>query len=212
FEALLLEALDDAGFPEAAMARERALAARLGGWAVDFEGQRRASPLSLLIEQEGAHAFDAPAGRFIVTAKADRIELRAGHADVLDFKTGAAPSKKQIETGFSPQLTLTAAILHHGGFDGRPLTPRELVYVRVTGRKVPGEAFVRAAEGESLSLALMALEGLRKRVERFDDPATPYRSWAAPQFLSERGGDYDHLARLYEWHVMGAGEADEVGE
>ena len=212
FEAWLLEALDDAGFPEAAMARERALAARLGGWAVDFERGRRASPLSLLIEQEGVHAFDGPAGEFIVTAKADRIELRAGYADVLDFKTGAAPSRKQIESGFSPQLTLTAAILQAGGFGGRPLTPRELVYVRVTGRKVPGEAIVRAADGESLSLALTALEGLKKRVERFDNPATPYRSWAAPQFLSERGGDYDHLARLYEWHVMGAGEADEGAE
>ena len=212
FEALLLEALDEAGFPEAAMARERALATRLGGWAVRFEGERRAAPLTLLVEQEGMHDFDAPGGRFTVTAKADRIELRAGFADVLDFKTGAAPSRKQIESGFSPQLTLTAAILHHGGFGGRPLIPRELVYVRVTGRKVPGEAFVRAADGESLALALTALEGLRKRVERFDDPNTPYRSWAAPQFLSERGGDYDHLARLYEWHVMGAGEADEAGE
>ena len=46
------------------------------------------------------------------------------------------------------------------------------------------------------------------RIERFDDPATPYLSWAAPQFIHQFEGDYDHLARLWEWHVIGEGEAD----
>jgi len=206
FEALLIEALEEVGMPEAAMARERALAARIGGWAVAFETERRSGPLELLIEQEGRHAFSAPGGEFIFTAKADRIELRGGFADVLDFKTGGTPSRKQIESGFSPQLSLTAAILHAGGFGGRAHEPRQLVYVRVIGRKVIGESLVRADAGESLILAQEAFEGLRRRVARFDDPQTPYRSWAAPQFLSERAGDYDHLARLYEWHVMGVGE------
>ena len=43
------------------------------------------------------------------------IELREGSADILDFKTGAPPTKKQVESGLSPQLTLTAAILRGGG-------------------------------------------------------------------------------------------------
>jgi ATP-dependent helicase/nuclease subunit B len=116
-----------------------------------------------------------------------------------------------MESGLSPQLTLTAAILHAGGFPHGPSAPRELVYVRATGRKVAGEALVRAGEAESLELALKALEGLKKRVARFDDPDTPYSSWTAPQFLAHRAGDYDHLARLYEWHVMG-GEGEEGAE
>ena len=61
-------------------------------------------------------AFEAPGGPFTVTAKADRIELRGRVADVLDFKTGSAPSAKQVQRGLSPQLTLTAAILQAGGF------------------------------------------------------------------------------------------------
>ena len=52
------------------------------------------------------------------------------------------------------------------------------------------------------------MEGLRRRIERFDDPATPYVSWAAPQFIHQFEGDYDHLARLWEWHVIGEGEAE----
>ena len=80
------------------------------------------------------------AGRpFTLTAKADRIEARGGVADILDFKTGAAPSAKQVSSGLAPQLTLTAAILAAGGFTtlGR-MTPGELVYVRVNGGRTPG--------------------------------------------------------------------------
>ena len=82
--------------------------------------------------------------------------------------------------------------------------------MRVSGGRKPGEEIVRAAAAESLILAGAALEGLKARVARFDDPATPYLSWAAPQFIGKYAGDYDHLARLWEWHVIGEGE--EAGE
>ena len=35
-----------------------------------------------MIEQSGLLAFDAPGGRFTVTAKADRIEFRGEMADI----------------------------------------------------------------------------------------------------------------------------------
>jgi ATP-dependent helicase/nuclease subunit B len=71
------------------------------------------------VEAAGELTFDIGGRPFTVTAKADRIEPTAdGLAHILDYKTGAAPSKKQVETGFSPQLTLTAAILREGGFPG----------------------------------------------------------------------------------------------
>ena len=46
-------------------------------------------------------------------------------------------------------------------------------------------------------------EGLKTRIARFDDPDTPYLSWVAPQFMGTFGGNYDHLARVWEWHVVG---------
>ena len=167
----------------------------------------------LLIEQEGALTFAAPGGPFTVTAKADRIELRGAVADVLDFKTGMPPSQPQIESGLAPQLTLTAAILQGGGFaEAGRATPGDLIYVRVSGGRKPGEEIVRAAAGESADLAARALEGLQARAAFFDDPSTPYVSWATPQFIDRYGGDYDHLARLWEWHVIGEGDAGEGGE
>ena len=146
----------------------------------------------------------APAGPFRLTAKADRIELSATGAAVLDFKTGSIPSPKQVRSGFSPQLTLTGAILAHEGLSDRgPVPPEELTYVRVVGRKVPGQAAVRASGEEAVALSEAALEGLKTRIARFDHPDTPYLSWVAPQFMGTFGGNYDHLARVWEWHVVG---------
>src|SRR5262249_44242558 len=140
-------------------------------------------------------------------ARADRIELDRGTGAVLDFKTGRAPTRKEIEAGFAPQLTLTAAILKAGGFaEAGKARPSALTYVRLTGRRVPGEEQVRATGDEAETLAEEALDGLRRRVERFDDPRTPYVSWAAPQFMGEFGGDFDHLARVREWAVLSGDE------
>jgi ATP-dependent helicase/nuclease subunit B len=143
---------------------------------------------------------------FTLTAKADRIEpTQDGTAHILDYKTGAAPSQKQVDTGFSPQLTLTAAILMNGGFPdlGSP-APGELTYIRVTGRRPAGEEQVRAlANGESEEAARKAMDGLIKLIARYDDPDEPYRSRVAPQFVKEHPGDYAHLARVFEWSTSG---------
>jgi ATP-dependent helicase/nuclease subunit B len=176
---------------------------------IAFERRRRAGA-RLIVEQRGAHSFETPGGRFTVTARADRIELRGGFADVLDFKTGAAPSARQVEIGIAPQLTLTAAILRAGGFEAvGPVEPGALVYVRVSGGRIPGSEEVRAKPPESGELAAKALTGLKRLCAIFDDPAKAYRAWAMPQFIGRFGGDYDHLARLWEWGVIGGdGEAE----
>ena len=59
-----------------------------------------------------------------------------------------------VETGFSPQLTLTAAIVARGGFEGVPARPPgDLVYLQVTGRKpaavvVPEQSVVLRPAGK----------------------------------------------------------------
>ncbi|MDR3510232.1 MAG: PD-(D/E)XK nuclease family protein, partial [Caulobacteraceae bacterium] len=212
FADLLIEELAAAGMPAARLTRERALARNAAPWVVDFERRRR-DGAQLVIEQQGRYAFRTARGDFTLTAKADRIELRADGADILDFKTGMPPSRPQVESGLSPQLTLTAAILWRGGFpDLGEVRPRDLVYVRVSGGRQPGQELVRGAGAESLVLAQEALEGLKRRAAAFEDRATPYVSWAAPQFIGQFEGDYDHLARLWEWHVIGEGEAEGGGE
>lgn len=209
-EQLLIEELTAHGFEEAAMARETPLARNCARWLAGFEAERRARGVNLLIEQQGTMTFDAPAGPFTMKAYADRIEVGASGAAIMDFKTGGVPSGKQVKAGFAPQLTLTAAILADGGFrdTNGPVPADELTYVRVVGRKKAGEVAVRASGPEAAALGEAALEGLKKRVARFDHPDTAYVSWAAPQFMGNYGGNYDHLARVWEWHVVGGEEGD----
>ena len=60
---------------------------------------------------------------------------------ILDYKTGQPPTGKQVRMGLSPQLTLEAAILREGGFEGidAGASVGELVYVRLSGNNPPGE-------------------------------------------------------------------------
>jgi ATP-dependent helicase/nuclease subunit B len=87
------------------------------------------------------------------------------------------------------------------------MPPRELLYVRVSGRRPPGEEKA-VDDGQAPILAEAALTGLKRRVARFDHQATPYVSRAAAQFIND-AGDYDQLARLWEWAVIGEGEGGE---
>ena len=130
----ILKALDESGLPDHRMARERPQAEEIARWWAERERVRRPGA-DIHVELTGALSFEAQGGPFKLTARADRIEHRGDRADILDFKTGAPPSGKQVETHFAPQLTLAGAILAKGGFPGiPPLAPGDLTYVHVIGR------------------------------------------------------------------------------
>lgn len=171
-------------------------------WFLQFERDRRAEGYRpALLEAAGRLDFAGIAGKFSLRAKADRIDRNeAGQLAILDYKTGAPPTAKQVKTGLAPQLALEAAIAKAGGFaDLPPALVAELIYVRLRGGEVAGEE--RRIEGKNIptadELAEAALEGLKNWVARFDDPAMPYLSRPRPQFV-DYAGDYDHLARAGE--------------
>ena len=61
------------------------------------------------------------AGEFLLTARADRIDLFSGpEAEIIDYKTGHIPTDIEIKGGFAPQLPLEGAILLGGGFSVVP--------------------------------------------------------------------------------------------
>jgi len=84
---------------------------------------------------------------------------------------------------------------------------RDLTYLRVTGRKPPGEEVVRKASGpDSEEAAEAALGGAIDLLRLYEDPERGYPSKVAPQWVKEYPGDYDHLARVFEWSTGGDGE------
>ena len=206
---LYIEALRAAGMDAIGLAREQALAREIAAWMVDQERQRRRDGRRIEVEQAGQLTFSTRAGNFVLTAKADRLEIGPEQIGrILDYKTGAPPSTDTVKTGFSPQLTLTGAILEAGGFPGlKGLKVEELSYVRITGRRPAGE--IRSAIDTSMTAtqaSAAALEGLKARIEAFDNPNRPYTSRVAPSSVKLYASDYDHLARVREWSSIGEGE------
>ena len=142
---------------------------------------------------------------FTLVARADRIEEREDGLALLDFKTGAPPSDKQVRIGLAPQLTLTAAIMRAGGFETIDPGTRisELVYVRLSGNTPPGEPR-RVELGDKKSpmsaddAAREAYAKLETLVRKFEDENQPYSSLNLSMWRT-RYGDYDALARIKEW-------------
>lgn len=217
FADLYLKALAEGGMPATGLARESALAVQSARWVVALEEDRRADGRAIHVERQGSLTLQTAGGPFTVSAKADRIEAEPGGlGHVLDYKTGKAPSAKMVRTGFSPQLTLTAAILAKGGFgDIGRLDPGELTYLEISGRDPPGRVETRAApdgDGDKVLVTAEAVEaaitGLVKLVERFEDEEVGYASRTAPQFVKLYASDYDHLARVFEWSTSGEGDGE----
>ena len=198
-KAIAEEVFAEAQIPAAQRAIWRPRFFSAAQWFVEQERARRAGITPSRLEISGRMQFEAPAGPFQLTCKADRIDLLVGGgAAILDYKTGSLPDKKWVLTYLTPQLPLEGAILVAGGFDGLPvLEPQELIYLRLSGGAMGGEE--RIFEGV---LAADARDRLAQRIAWFDDPATPYHSRVAPQ-NAKHEGDYDHLARVREWAPSG---------
>jgi ATP-dependent helicase/nuclease subunit B len=176
---------------------------RVARWFVAQERARRAGLLESHGEIAGSLVLAGPGGPFELVCKADRVDRRRdGGLIVIDYKTGAVPRRGDVDLGYAPQLPLEAAIADAGGLAGIAGAPvAELAYWRLAGGEVAGE-IKPLADGETAVRALAdgAIAGLRRLIARFDQPATPYRSWPRPEH-APRFTDYAQLARVKEWSL-----------
>ncbi len=173
---------------------------RIAEWFIAQDAPRRAGLLASHAEVRGRWEMTTPSGLFILSAKADRIDQRRDSAwEIIDYKTGGVPQKKEIDRGLSPQLALEAAMLSAGAFEGLPKGEvAALAYWRLSGGEAAGTTL--EIKGDVAKLTQDAADGLRKLIEAFAQPASRYLSLpdadAAPRF-----SDYGHLARIREWSV-----------
>ncbi len=184
---------------------------RIAHWLAGFEIARRAGLTQIDVETGGKIEIPFGADKVALTVRADRIErLKDGRYAILDYKTGQPPSERQVRTGLSPQLTLEAAILRNGGFEGIPAggSVAELLYVRLRGGAEAGEECpITFKEGTPDSQADHALAELTKVLAEFADTTKPYYSLLHPMW-SNHYGTYDHLARVQEWSLAGGGKEE----
>ena len=191
----------EAGVPAAALAlwRPRFLGAAHGF--VAFERSRRSEIATSHTEVKGVMKL---AGDFELRGVADRIDvLHEGSAVILDYKTGAVPSTKQVEQLLSPQLPLEAAMLAAGAFPG--IGARDVT--GLTYLSLASEEKARKPKEVDPALADEAIARLLQRIAFYDDPSVPYYPRVRP-FSTDSVGDYDHLARVREWSATGENGGD----
>ena len=183
---------------------------RIAQWFAPWDKERRANIASLHAEIRGELKFPVGKREFTLSAIADRIELRNdGTYAIIDYKTGAARTEKQVRTGLAPQLTLEGAILRAGKFGKLTAgSVSEITYVTLKGVEPAGkEITIVFKEGTPDSQADHALARLKALAAQFEDEKTPYLSLVHPMWTNHYG-DYDHLARVKEWSLSGGDGED----
>ena len=178
-------------------------------WTV--EQARRPAIERILTEIAGKTRLECPAGPFTLTARADRLELRArGGPVIVDYKSGNPPSATDVARRTARQLPIEAVIAADGGFPGCPAGgAAALEYWRTGGgrgdRPAPlSVANDRQERGRSRGpynveeVVEATREGIRRFVAAFDEEAMPYLAEPRPEFAGD-WNDYRHLSRKDEW-------------
>ncbi|MGI9408136.1 MAG: PD-(D/E)XK nuclease family protein, partial [Hyphomicrobiaceae bacterium] len=176
---------------------------RFAEWFAETEPARRGHTKRIITEVGGERELEGPAGPFILTARADRIDIgKDDRVLIYDYKSGTAPSEANVIRGVSPQLPLEAAIVHAGGFENIPNSNVEaLSYISASGGEPPGEER-RIKKTAPDDLADTAIRELAKLIADYDRPETDYRAIRRAAFANAyRYDDYAHLARVQEWSL-----------
>ncbi len=208
------QAFDEAALPDDVEAiwwpRFIAMADEIIAWEASRDG---------IIEkasEAAARPIEIGASGVTLSGRADRIDVHPGQlADILDYKTGSNPSKRQAHRLVAPQLALEGALLKRGAFSELgALTPADLAYVRLRPKGLVEQESILEIRGSLKTADALSEEAwarLEKLMAHYADPRTGYLSRALPFKEGDVDGDYDHLARVLEWSAGGDG-GEENGE
>lgn len=179
----------------------------------NWDTERRNSANTIAAEVSGKLVLSlSDQSQFTLNARADRIEqLSNGSAAIIDYKSGRAPSPKEINAGFAPQMTLEAAMVARGAFDLFPAGSDvcEAIYVKLLGPDALKPTHVGGPKAKIPLADLCAdhFDGLVALAEQYRNEHTPYAARPFPQF-ARRFSDYDHLARVKEWLADTSGDGE----
>jgi ATP-dependent helicase/nuclease subunit B len=136
----------------------------------------------------------------LVHGRVDRIDrLPEGGIAIIDYKTGAPPSRKAVDAGFALQLGLLGLIGRAGGFYDVSGEPQAFEYWSLTRSKngfgklvrpdkdMGSEQFLEHAYASFADAAGKWLTGNEPFTAKLNPAYAPY-------------GDYDQLMRLEEWY------------
>lgn len=138
-----------------------------------------------------------------IHGRADRIDATPGGVAIIDYKTGNAPSNKQVQEGFALQLGLLGFIASQGGFErGNGNGTADAFEYWSFARD--GDSFGKISSPAGSGKTQIAPDAFVDRiVEKFQQAAARWLTGDEP-FVAKINPDYgydefDHLMRLEEW-------------
>ena len=182
-------------------------------WFLAWDAGQRQDGRRIHAEIDGALSVPlAGGGEVSFRGRADRIEHHPDTSfSVLDYKTGAPPSVKQVRAGLTPQLTLTAALVMRGGFPAiQSSKPNRLDYIKLNIREGGQvKAMTTKLDNEAVeALVNQHWHGTLTLINALFNQGLGFAARLHPKNITSVG-DYDHLSRVKEWSVGGD---DEVGD
>jgi ATP-dependent helicase/nuclease subunit B len=139
--------------------------------------------------------------------RADRIDrLPDGSLAIIDYKTGNAPTPKQVTNGYAQQLGLIGLMAEQGAFDGVSGAATAFEYWSLARNTQDGFGKIvspvdpagkngRIFNDQFVERASRNLQGA---VERWLTGVEPFTAKLHPEHAPY--GDYDQLMRLEEWY------------
>jgi ATP-dependent helicase/nuclease subunit B len=184
---------------------------KVSHWYEAAEGAWRQKARPVKTEVEGRMNVQTVGGRFVLSARADRVDqVIGGGGAIIDYKSGGMFSMRALKGGELPQLPLEGLILAAGGFAGvKPMATEAFGYWVMSGASGVGK-IVQVDEGAQGVMDVVR-GGLQELVERFDDEDTPYLSLPRADYIP-RFNDYLHLARVAEWAALDDALDEQEGE
>jgi ATP-dependent helicase/nuclease subunit B len=156
---------------------------------------RRAGRRPLAAEIMG----EAPIAGINVYGRVDRIDrLPDGGLAIIDYKTGAPPSKKAVDQGFALQLGLLALIARAGGFDTVRGDPELFEYWTLAKRLLPKNPVRPGKDMSAEEFLDHAYRHFAEAARDYLSGSTPFKAKLNPAYAPY--GDYDQLMRLEEWY------------
>lgn len=181
---------------------------------IAWEERRRGGLERVAVEAFTGQSFPLSDGTSLwLSGKADRIEItREPRLRIIDFKTGGAPTKAQVQKGFAPQLTLEAELAARAGFEGAigPTPVESVLYLKLHHDPKAWAEDKPLSFGEEplADVAARHLARLLEHVEALRSGREAYLSRRAPDYI-KFASPYDHLARVKEWSAA-AGEDEDA--
>lgn len=157
-------------------------------------------------EIRGEATLEIAGTPFTLHGRADRVDqTQSGTLEIVDFKTGGVPSKKDMENFMAPQLPMAGLIARQGGFEGvARANSGAFRYIKLAH----GPDTLNVSNFPSNQDADAWVDQYWERFSRFaelmllrDDIAMVAQLNPKPEQRFE--GDYDHLARAKEWAPEG---------